>query len=327
MIPLLLTVTQLTVIEVLLLSVAGFFGTYHRYLELTTHFKAHYLVVSLLCLSICVTLQAWVWALCALAALALNLAVIAPWYLPPAHASGAESGLDIKVVCANVQYTNTNYAAFLGLIREEMPHVVIAQEANEPWVTHLSRLTAQFPYAVTFPARGGSGIALYSRLPIAHAEIIHLGRQRRPGIIAHLSVGGSVLSLVTIHPPPPLHSRTFGDRNVQLSAVAKFMETVPPPKLLVGDFNTSPWSPYYERLVRDTNLRDARKGFGLLPTWPADLPWVALPIDHCLVSPELTVVRMRTGPNIGSDHFPLIIDLRVLEVPPLGSYSGGSWGL
>jgi endonuclease/exonuclease/phosphatase (EEP) superfamily protein YafD len=324
MIPLLLTVTQITVIEVLLLSVAGFFGMYHRYLELTAHFKPHYLVVSLLCLFICVSLQAWVWALYSLAVFALNLAIIAPWYLPPAHASGAESGQEIKVLSANVQYTNTNYAAFLRLIREEMPHVVIAQETNEPWLAHLRELTAQFSYAMTIPGSGGSGIALYSRLPVTHAEAVYLGQQQRPGIIARLRLGASALSLVTIHPPPPLHSRTFGDRNAQLLAAAKFMETVPPPKLLVGDFNTSPWSPYYERLVRDTNLRDARKGFGLLPTWPADLPWATLPIDHCLVSQEFTVARIRTGPNIGSDHLPLIIDLRLSEFRPLESCSSGS---
>jgi endonuclease/exonuclease/phosphatase (EEP) superfamily protein YafD len=311
MIPLLLTVTQLAVIGILLLSVAGFFGAYHRYLELTAHFKPHYLVVSFLCLCICVTLQAWAWALWASAALALNLVIIAPWYLPPLHTPPAQPSLDIKVMCANVQYTNTNYAPFLRLIHEEMPHVVIAQETNEPWLAHLSELTAQFPYAVTIPGKGGSGIGLYSRLPIAHAEVIYLGQQRRPGIIARLSLGTSVLSLVTIHPRAPLHNRAFGDRNEQLLAATKVVETVPLPKLLIGDFNTSPWSPYYERVVRDTNLRDARKGFGLLPTWPADLPWVGVPIDHCLVSSELAVVRMRTGPHIGSDHFPLIIDLRV----------------
>jgi endonuclease/exonuclease/phosphatase (EEP) superfamily protein YafD len=324
MIPLLLTVTQVAVIKVILLSVAGFFGTYHRYLELTAHFKPHYLVVSLLCLFICISLQAWVWALYSLAAFALNLAAIAPWYLPPARASGAEPGQAITVICANVQYTNTNYAPFLGLIHEEMPHVVIAQEANEPWLAHLSQLTAQFPYAVTVPGRGGSGIALYSRLPIAHAEAVYLGQQRRPGVIARLNLGTSVLAVVTIHPRAPLHDRAFGDRNEQLLAATKVVERVPSPKLLVGDFNTSPWSPYYKRVVRDTNLRDARKGFGLLPTWPAALSWIGLPIDHCLVSPELSVARMRTGANIGSDHLPLIIDLRVPEVPPLGAHSNGS---
>lgn len=324
MIPLLLTLTQVTVIGVLLLSVAGFFGTYHRYLELTAHFKPHYVVVSLLCLLICVALQAWTWALCALVIVALNLVIIAPWYLPPSHTLLVKPGLEIQVMCANVQYTNTNYAAFLRLIREEMPHVVIAQEANEPWLAHLRELAAQFPYAVTVPGRGSSGIALYSRLPIAHADIIYLGQQRRPGVIARLSLGATVLTLVTIHPRAPLHNRAFADRNEQLLAATKVVETVPPPKLLVGDFNTSPWSPYYKRVVRDTGLRDARKGFGLLPTWPAARLWVGLPIDHCLVSPELTVARMRTGPNIGSDHLPLIIDVGLPEVPPLGSLSGGS---
>jgi hypothetical protein len=44
----LIIVTQLTVLGVSLLSVAGFFGTHHTYLDWTAHFKPHYLIIALL---------------------------------------------------------------------------------------------------------------------------------------------------------------------------------------------------------------------------------------------------------------------------------------
>jgi endonuclease/exonuclease/phosphatase (EEP) superfamily protein YafD len=36
-----------------------------------------------------------------------------------------------------------------------------------------------------------------------------------------------------------------------------------------------------------------------------------IPIDHCLVSPQIRVTGMRTGRAIGSDHLPIIVDMMV----------------
>jgi len=34
-----------------------------------------------------------------------------------------------------------------------------------------------------------------------------------------------------------------------------------------------------------------------------------VPIDHCLVSSELAVVNHEVGPDLGSDHFPVLVTL------------------
>jgi endonuclease/exonuclease/phosphatase (EEP) superfamily protein YafD len=311
MMRLLITATQLTVLGVTLLSVAGFFGAWHTYLDWTAHFKPHYLVLALLGLLAALSLHLWPWAAAALGAFALNLAVLVPCYVPPPSPAPPRVSVPLKVLCANVQYTNTRYAAFLAVIRAERPHVVIAQEASAPWLAALDGLRAEFPYAITIPRRGGAGLGCYSRLPLEHAEVLALGQPPRPGLLTHLRLDGAVVALCTIHPRPPLRRHGVGPRNTQLQAAAALLHTLPSPKLLIGDLNTSPWSPAYRRVVQTTGLRDARRGFGLWPTWPADWPWLAVPIDHCLVSPELTVVHVRTGPAIGSDHLPLIVELQV----------------
>jgi endonuclease/exonuclease/phosphatase (EEP) superfamily protein YafD len=72
------------------------------------------------------------------------------------------------------------------------------------------------------------------------------------------------------------------------------------------------WSPWYRRLRAETRLTNARRGFGVMASWPAYLPPVMrLPIDHCLVSDELIVTDCRLGPAFGSDHLPLIVDIAV----------------
>ena len=64
---------------------------------------------------------------------------------------------------------------------------------------------------------------------------------------------------------------------------------------------------------KGTGLRDSSRGMGLQPTWPADIPLLWIPIDHCLYSDGIEIRGRRTGPDVGSDHFPLIVDFELVE--------------
>jgi endonuclease/exonuclease/phosphatase (EEP) superfamily protein YafD len=308
-----LVLVQTTVIVVFLGSIAGFMGGVHHYAELASHFKLQCLMAALASLLICLALHAWWSALCAFATACLNLAVVVPWYLPPPQAPLNQPYSPVKLLFANVQSTNTHFAEFIGLVSEETPDVVIIQEATERWIAHLRVLEERFPNIKALPRPGGVGIALYSRIPVERFEVMALGSERMPGLLAQLHLGGGRLSVVTVHPRPPLRRHSFRHRNEQLRDAASMVQALPAPKILVGDFNTSLWSPYYAQLIRQTSLVNARQGFGLLPTWPAFMSWrlLMIPIDHCMVSPEIRVTRMRTGRTIGSDHLPIIVDMDI----------------
>jgi endonuclease/exonuclease/phosphatase (EEP) superfamily protein YafD len=296
---------------VFLCSLAGFLGEVHQGFELASHFTLQYLLVALACLLVCVTLHAWWSALWAGVTVGLNLVLVVPWYLPPARAPLTEPYYPVKILFANVEDANENFAALISLVSEENPQVVIIQEATALWLEQLTVLQARFPYAKALPRPGNAGIALYSRLPVERFDVISLGSRRIPGLLARLNGGGGGLSVVTVHPRPPLRLHDFRQRNAQLRETAALVHALPAPKILVGDLNTSLWSPYYAQLVRHTGLTNARQGFGVRPTWPAWMPWLFLriPIDHCLVSPDIGVRMMRTGRPIGSDHLPIVVDL------------------
>jgi endonuclease/exonuclease/phosphatase (EEP) superfamily protein YafD len=77
----------------------------------------------------------------------------------------------------------------------------------------------------------------------------------------------------------------------------------------MGDLNMSMWSPYYRQFIRSTGMRNTRQGYGVQPSWPVDAPLLPIPIDHCLISRGFQVLNNRIGSDIGSDHYPLIVDL------------------
>ena len=113
---------------------------------------------------------------------------------------------------------------------------------------------------------------------------------------------------------PPVRSGTAELRNGQFVEIAALTAPLPNPRLLLGDLNATSWSPHFTDLVRDCRLRDARQGFGVQPTWPrfsGIARLLQIPIDHTLVSDDVEVVARRVGPDLGSDHRPVEIELRI----------------
>lgn len=123
---------------------------------------------------------------------------------------------------------------------------------------------------------------------------------------------GKPLTLVVTHPLPPLAG--FVVRNLQLAHIAKARQEWGPDVIVSGDLNISSWSPYFQDLVRESGLRDSQLGFGVQPSWPAGLlPVMRIPIDHVLVSENFVVLKRELGPDIGSDHLPVYVELGLKE--------------
>jgi hypothetical protein len=80
---------------------------------------------------------------------------------------------------------------------------------------------------------------------------------------------------------------------------------------LIGDLNTTMWSPYYKNYIGNTQLKNTRYGFGILPTWKIIHQFFAIPIDHSLVTPDIKINNVYTGRSIGSDRLPLITNLQL----------------
>ncbi|MCU0565239.1 MAG: endonuclease/exonuclease/phosphatase family protein [Oculatellaceae cyanobacterium Prado106] len=91
--------------------------------------------------------------------------------------------------------------------------------------------------------------------------------------------------------------------------VAEYVRSRQHPTIVMGDLNTTMWSPIYRPLIHLTGLHNSRQGFGVQPSWVVDIPAFQIPVDHCLVSPSFRVLNNRIGRDIGSDHYPLIADL------------------
>ena len=95
------------------------------------------------------------------------------------------------------------------------------------------------------------------------------------------------------------------------SELIKFVQKNNQPTIIVGDFNITPWSPYFNDFIQRSELLDTRKGLGVYPTWPKQIFPLMIPIDHGLVSSDIKLHSFNRGPNFGSDHLPLILNVSI----------------
>ena len=314
-----LAVARACVLAVAVLSLASFFGR-RPFFELATHFQLQYALASTVCAAALAYGRAWKSALLAVCCAALGWGQVLPYYYSSAGARGAAgAGREERLVVmfANVAVGNSDYEALLGSVGEVRPDVLALAEVTPEWWAHVQQpLAREYPYAEALPKQGGSGLALFSRLPLEGAEAFDVDDSTHPLMRARVLTAHSSLMLLVMHPPAPPRARKFAYRVGQFERAAEIMRSESGPRALVGDLNATPWSPYFQDLLLRSGLRDVRAGAGLLPTWPAQLPYfLRIPIDHCLVGEEVRVYSVRTGPRTGSDHLPLVVELGLPSRP------------
>lgn len=312
------------IIVTTLLSVISSFG-WNSLLELFSHFKLQYFLLNLLLLSLLFLTQRKNLMLVSLFCLAISIVEIVPWYIPQAKIGGANS-VQLRVLSSNVNIQNQNYSKVLSLVRQEKPDIAIFMEIDRAWAEQLDSLKDILPYSLVNANPYNLGIALYSKRKLEDASIAFFGVEQNPTILTRLNLNGQTLSLVATHPPPPIRKLLFHARNKQLDEIAQYIKSLSTRVIMAGDLNITMWSPYYKRFVNKTKLENARQGFGLVPTWPIKTSYppyskipafltglLSIPIDHCLMSPDIKVAKIRSGSNVGSDHRPLITDLVIPE--------------
>lgn len=287
----------------------GFLGRWSWALDLISHFRAQYAV--LLVLSAAALLLARQPRAAALAALfaAVNVVTIAPLYVragPPPAAARA-----YRLVFTNVNRYNERESEVVAFVRSAGADFVLAAEVTPRWAAALASLDNDFATVATRPREDYWGKALLSRFTPREAELHPFPSGDYPALVAQFDLDGRALTLVVGHPLAPVNSYAWADRNATLADLAAYAASLPGPRLVCGDYNLSPWSPFFDDLLQDSGLRDARQGFGLQTTWPAGSLPLRVPLDHCLASPEISIHDFRAGPDVGSDHLPIVVDFSI----------------
>lgn len=255
------------------------------------------------------------------ATLALATAVLALTpVLASIHAAPqvAEGTPRLKVMTFNLWVLNGETDRIIAYLREAKPDIVFLEETTEAHKKALATLADLYPTQVTCH----TGIVpcetmLLSRFPARWEKAGPIAGSMPSTAIAALDLGnGHTVTVVAVHLAWPFPMRGRDAQHEQALHFAQALDAYPGPLLIGGDFNGGGWARNPDAVKSIARLTSEP---GLHPSWPAirihglDVPeWLRLPIDHVFTRGGPVVASAEIGPELGSDHLPL---LAVIALP------------
>lgn len=252
-----------------------------------------------------------------LAAYVVCIGIQAYWIYPylsvtPNEVEWAQSddpAARLRIMSANVLESNRRAEALLQLVEQQNPDVLVLLEVNQRWIEDLKPLESRFRFHLTHPLENKYGMALYTNLEVISAEVRAMVLPEIPSIDATLRLrNGTPVRLFAVHPNPPRPGEDTTKRDAELVLVGREVKD-DPTVIVLGDLNDVGWSRTTDLFQEVSGLLDPRIGRGMYSTFDAK-SWIwRYPLDYCFHSEDFRVAEMKRLPYIGSDHFPLLVEL------------------
>jgi len=275
-------------------------------MELLRHFRLWNAVIGLGTGALLLLLRDWKFA-----AIALLAGVWQGWpvveyaRILPRNGSAVEPGQSFTLLTCNLLYECREPDRMIASLREANPDVLLLMEYTPEWREHFAAtLWKDYPHLVEEPLPGYSGICLASKLPLESSEVIEVAGGI-PVIRAQLRVAERSITLLGVHPPPPMRPELYEEWRASFAEWPGLLwgATVDLNYIvLAGDLNCTPFARSFTKLCDRTGLRDSARGFGLTSTWHIAGTPPGLPLDHVLVSAGLNVAERLVREAPGSDH-------------------------
>lgn len=220
----------------------------------------------------------------------------------------------LSIILANVKMKNREAQPILEYVASKDPDFFVAMEVDEWWDEQLRGIEKDYPYTEESINEVAYGMTLYSKYPLQNVLVNNLQHEKVPSFEATVTLpNGRDIVLHTVHPVPPKHFENLpdnkGEEEVALLKIGEKVTDNPLPAIVAGDLNDVVWGYTDELTGTKGKLFDVRVGRGFFNSFDATKWYMRWPIDHVFVTEEFNLKALERGPDIGSDHFPIWVEL------------------
>jgi len=273
-----------------------------------------------------------VWAIAGMLAALWNIALAWPSIAANVEAAFADAppkGRALKVVSFNLSYDNPGFGRTVEFLAKSGADVIGLSEVTPEAKAALGKLKDVYPYSVDcVGADRFCELMLLAKKPLRYSFAGKIGAKLTYIASADMDWQGSAVSIAVAHvvlpfvkpdwdelktwipaddPSPRLAGTPALWQSVQMAVLAGYVRSLGREQIVMGDFNSVPWSDV-QTAFRGATWLDNRGP--LVTTWPAQLPaFMRVPIDTVFVGGGLSIRNLHTGPDLGSDHLPVIAEI------------------
>ena len=262
----------------------------------------------------------------------ISLLWYGPYWLPKA-ASAIEDAATVRVATFNILPLERALDVEIDWLRGSEADIILMQEVT-PSASETLRAALNDLYPHNDAALQGTTQLTLSRFPIQQAEEVNIGDWWIRRLV--LDMRGREVALYNVHLAMPTNAtpQSLEDyneqgllplllsydetrRNAQIHRLLALVQAEDLPYIVAGDFNTSDHSIIYGEMAVVMHDAFRAAGTGLGATYPAATGEEGLPdfipplirLDYVWHSAHFGAVEAVTGPEMGSDHVPLWVQL------------------
>jgi endonuclease/exonuclease/phosphatase (EEP) superfamily protein YafD len=315
-----------------LLTVAPFFAVLDARAAAFQALALHLIAINGLLALVLLIRKRRILAMLGLLAALWNIAVV--W---PSVAANMKSALAdppaksrvLKVISFNLSFDNQDPAKVADYLAKSGADVIGLAEVTPEAKAFLAKLKPTYPHSIDCIGQDRfCELMLLSKKPLRYPFAGKVGPKLTYIASADIDWQGNPISIAMTHivlpfvkpdwPPlapwiqtdeavPLLAGTPALWQSMQASVVAGYARTLGQDQIVMGDFNSTPWSDV-QVAFRNATALDSRGP--LVASWPASLPApLRIPIDPVFVGGGLSIRDLRAGPNLGSDHLPMIAEI------------------
>jgi endonuclease/exonuclease/phosphatase family metal-dependent hydrolase len=227
--------------------------------------------------------------------------------------------------------SNESVSGIKRYLAEQDADVVCLQEFAVKDTASLSTYLPEYPYRAKHLFKGSRyfGNVTLSKYPIRQSRALTFPESRNLSLVTDIAVNGRTVRVYNCHLESYsisftslikrlFHKESFTDevmqvhervreatrrRSAQVETLLQSEAESPYPNLVCGDFNDTPISYTYHKLIQTKKDSFAEAGTGFGGTY--SILWPMLRLDYILLPQEYTADRHQTDRVPWSDHYPV----------------------